>query len=182
MPERFRHGDKKSILTRRWPAAILVLPVLACFLLAACQLPNYKWTRVRKDRSADVARSRLNLKSFFGPKEKVENFFNAYRQKDWKTMESMMSAYSDLRFVKDRVEEDFRAYVEIVPLVWTEEPVYNEEQDRVRIQVQFAVEKIQMNSGSLSRREGRGAFILTRKGGWDIVGYVGDPFWGVADK
>jgi len=67
--------------------------------------------------------------------------------------------------------------VEIIPEVIVGNPVFNSAEDRAQVNVEFVIEKIHRLSGALVQSKGRGTFVLTEKGSWDILGYVGDPFW-----
>lgn len=153
------------------------------FVLSGCQMMNNKWIRIRRGPNPDVQKSKLRLPSFVGPKERVEKFFIAYQQRDWKSMEGYMDKYSDLRFlIKEGVEADFKKYVDLIPDIKAAAPTFNDAQDKAEVSVRFSIEKIDAATGSLHRRRGEGSFVLTEKGNWDILGYVGDPFWGEADE
>lgn len=147
------------------------------FLLTGCQALNNKWLRVRRGKNPDAAKARLRLPNFMGPKGNVERFFQSYGQKDWRAMDGAFSTYSDLHFIKDGVLLDFETYVEIIPEVIVGNPVFNSAEDRAQVDVKFVIEKIHRQSGALVQSKGRGTFVMTEKGSWDILGYVGDPFW-----
>jgi len=145
--------------------------------LAGCELTNNKWIRVRRDKNPDVARIRLKLADYRGPKERVEKFLRSYQNKSWADMENSLGPRADLRQMKDAITADFTTYGYLETEVWAEEPVFNSDQDRARVSVRFAVEKIHAQSGSIVKVRGSGVFVMTESGGWDIIGYIGDPFW-----
>lgn len=156
------------------PLTFFLLPVL----LTGCRLLNNKWIRIHRDKNPDVAKVRLKLPSFRGPKERVHQLFVNYQMKDWKGIQDLLTRESDMHYLREKMLDDFKRYVQITAEVWVEDPTFNEAQDRAQVMAEFAVEKIQQGTGSLIRTRGKGMFVLADRGGWDIYGYVGDPFWG----
>lgn len=163
----------------------LLGPVAVCLvslILSGCQIINNKWIRVRRGKSPNVTRMKLRLPNFVGPKQNVEKFFQAYKRKDWKEMESAFDKYADVYSMKDGVLLDFETYTEIDLDLVVSEPLFNSADDRARVNVEFTMEKIHRQTGSLTQMKGKGIFVLTEKGNWDILGYLGEPFWGKPKK
>jgi hypothetical protein len=73
-------------------------------------------------------------------------------------------------------------YVEIMADVDVKRPQFNEARDKAQVDVKFEIEKIVGNSGALHRSRGSGSFVVASKGRWEILGYVGDPFWGTGES
>lgn len=149
---------------------------------SGCQLLNNKWIRVRRGGNPDVARSKISIPGLLGPRERVQRFFSSYQLRDWKGMESTVESRSDLLFLKDQFLEDFQKYIEIVAKVTLDKAIFNKAEDRAQVRVEFRIEKIDANSGALTVVQGTGSFVMTSRGQWDILGYVGDPFWGEGKK
>lgn len=145
-------------------------------LLSGCSVVNNKWIRIHRT-NPEATLIKMKAPNVRGPKERVEKFFHAYGLKEWKDIEGALTRYSDLHFMKDRLEADFFKYSEITPQIFAEEPVFNKVQDRARVRVNFEIEKIQSNNGQMTKTRGSGTFVLMDQAGWDIISYVGDPFW-----
>ena len=162
------------MLARSSPFALLfILPAL----ISGCQISNNPWVRIHHGKNPDVVRSKLKLPNFRSPKERVSKFFGCYALKDWKGMESNLAAYSDLHFIKDKITPDFKKYAELHPEVVIQEPVFNEAGDRAKIQVHFVVDKIDEANGKFYQVKGQGLYVLVDSAGWEIIAYIGDPFW-----
>mgnify|MGYP001611342675 CR=1 FL=1 len=97
-------------------------------------------------------------------------------------MESALDAESDLRSIHDQVQADFDVFADMELVLKIEPPVFNDAQDKAQIRVHFEMEKIDSRTGALILQNGSGMFVLTSKGNWDILGYIGDPFWGEGKK
>jgi hypothetical protein len=97
-------------------------------------------------------------------------------------MESAIEDRSDLRLIKDMAHDDFQKYVEIRARISLKKAVYNKAEDRAQVDAEFSIEKIDAQSGALHVAKGAGSFVMTSRGGWAILGYVGDPFWGSGKK
>ena len=159
--------------------------ILAAFLLislSACKILNNKLLRIHRSTKNDVIRSRMKLPNFIGPTEKVERFFQYYKNRDWKSMESSLNVESDFLSLQKQVRADFDAFVDMEIDLKVEHPEFNDAQDKAQVRVKFEIEKIQARTGSLIIQSGSGLFILSEKGNWDILGYLGDPFWGEGRK
>ncbi len=157
--------------------------VFSLLLLAGCgaintNILNNKWLRIHKGKNPDVAASRLKMPNLRAPNERVVQLFQKYQMKDWKGMKGMMTKYSDVQWIADRVKDDFDRYVTISAEVWPAKPIFNKDQDRAEVTIEFTIEKILAQNGTLTSVHGRGTFVLADRAGWDILGYVGDPFWG----
>lgn len=150
---------------------------LLILLMSGCTVWNNKWIRIRRGKNPDVNRVKLRIPSFVGPKERVERFFQAYQRRDWKDMLAMLDPSSDIRFIEDDVKADFEKHGELVAEIIAESPVYNKEEDRAQVVVQFDIERIHRQTGALFKSKGKGTFVLRERGAWDILGYLGDPFW-----
>lgn len=159
--------------SRVWTSGLLLI-----LFLSGCQIANNKWLRIHREHHQDVTNVKLKLVSFVGPKDRVERFFQSYQLRDWKAMDAALTPYSDLHFIKEKVEEDFKKYAELIPEIAVASPKFNDAHDKAQVNVEFSIEKIDRVTGSLYKNKGTGTFVLTEKGSWDITGYVGDPFWG----
>ena len=161
------------------------LPVLwvslSLLLLSGCQIWNNKWIRVRRGPNPEATRIQLGMPVLMGPKEQVERFFHAYARKDWKGMATVLDEFSDLHYIQDKVQKDFDRYVEIIVEVKVKRPVFNDARDKAQVDVKFEIEKIDQTSGALHQAKGSGSFVVASKGGWEILGYIGDPFWGTGE-
>lgn len=169
---------KATCNARMW----ICVPICLCMiLLTGCQLLNNRYIRVHKTKP-DVTKIKIKVHSFRGPKEKVEGFFHSYKSGDMKSMEGSYCRQCDMTRIKDGVTDDYKLYTEILPDVETDDPVFNAAQDRVQVFVRFTIQKIHRYSGALFECKGKGHFVLGNDGGWTIMGYIGDPFWGYNSK
>ncbi|MBI4179345.1 hypothetical protein HY522_07990 [bacterium] len=160
-------------------ALFRLVAVVLCLAVSGCDLINNKWIRVHRDnpKEREGTPKKMRPPNFRGPVERVEKFFSSYGRKSWDDLESSLTRRSDLRYLQAAVQADFEKYDAIRPKVTASDADFNAARDRARVAVEFEIEKIEKTTGRLYVTRGKGTFVLADERGWDVTGYVGDPFW-----